>query len=198
MRANRVIIQNSNVDIPNIALGNSITSAFCNQQKAEFGDNNNFETMGGLAAMGTALKGGMTLVMSLWDDYSVNMLWLDSDYPTTANPATPGIARGPCSTTSGSPPQVESQSGNAKVVFSNIKVGDLGSTYGNGNEPVAPWGGSSGSSSTVAPPPPSSTTSTPSSPPTTTASPPPGSCSAVTVTSMVITTSVVTVTISGG
>jgi cellulose 1,4-beta-cellobiosidase len=135
---NGVIIRNSNVDIPNISPGNSITDQFCNQQKAEFGDNNNFESMGGLGIMGTALKGGMVLVMSLWDDYSVDMLSLDSDYPTTANPATPGIARGSCATTSGNPPQVESQYGSSKVIFSNIKSGDLGSTYGNGNEPVAP------------------------------------------------------------
>ncbi len=197
---NGVIIQNSKVDIPNMSPVNSITDQYCNQQKTEFGDNNNFELMGGLGAMGTALKGGMVLVMSLWDDYSVDMLWLDSDYPTTASPSTPGVARGPCSTTSGSPPQVESQYGSSKVIFSNIKVGDLGSTYGNGNEPVAPWGGSTGgstSSSTTAQPQTSSTTSTPiSPPPTTTANPPPNSCSVVTVTSMVTTTSTATVTVS--
>jgi cellulose 1,4-beta-cellobiosidase len=130
---NGVIIRNSN-----ISPGNSITDHFCNQQKAEFGDNNNFKSIGGLEVIGPALKGGMVLVMSLWDDYSVDMLWLDSDYPTTANPATPGIARGSCATTSGNPPQVESQYGSSKVIFSNIKSGDLGSTYGNGNEPVAP------------------------------------------------------------
>ena len=28
-----------------------------------------------------SLDRGHVLVMSLWDDYSVNMLWLDSDYP---------------------------------------------------------------------------------------------------------------------
>lgn len=105
--------------------------------------------------------------MSLWDDYSVDMLWLDSTYPTTKSPSVPGVGRGPCSTTSGNPADVESQHGNAKVIFSNIKVGDLGSTYGNGNEPVSGSGGGGGStpSSTVAPPPPPASTKTTAIPP---------------------------------
>ena len=28
----------------------------------------------------------MVLVMSLWDDHEVNMLWLDSTYPATVSP----------------------------------------------------------------------------------------------------------------
>ena len=193
---NGVVIQNSNVDIPGMSAGNSITDQFCNQQKTAFVNENEFETMGGLAAMGTALKGGMVLVMSLWDDYSVDMLWLDSDYPTTASPSTPGISRGPCSTTSGNPPQVESQSGSAKVIFSNIKVGDLGSTYGNGNEPV-PGGpsGSSPSSSSTAPP----SSSTPVSPPSSSVAPPPSTsvagCSVVSTTVTIYKT--VSVTVGG-
>lgn len=43
----------------------------------------------------------MVLVMSLWDDYAEHMLWLDSNYPLNKNPAQPGVARGPCATTSG-------------------------------------------------------------------------------------------------
>jgi hypothetical protein len=40
--------------------------------------------------MGEALKRGMVLVMSLWDDHEANMSWLDSNYPTDADPNTPG------------------------------------------------------------------------------------------------------------
>jgi cellulose 1,4-beta-cellobiosidase len=50
----------------------------------------------------------MVLVLSIWDDYDVNMLWLDSDYPTTASASAPGVNRGPCATTSGKPSDVES------------------------------------------------------------------------------------------
>ena len=39
------------------------------------------------------MKDGMVLVMSLWDDHSVNMLWLDSDYPLDEDPSQPGISR---------------------------------------------------------------------------------------------------------
>jgi hypothetical protein len=51
---------------------------------------------------------GMVLVLSVWDDYDVSMLWLDSDYPTTASPSAAGVNRGPCSTSSGKPSDVES------------------------------------------------------------------------------------------
>ncbi|EJD00590.1 cellobiohydrolaseI [Fomitiporia mediterranea MF3/22] len=126
---NGKVIQNSNVNIPGIPAGNSITDDFCNAQKTTFGDTNTFEQMGGLATMGDAFDTGMVLVMSIWDDYAAQMLWLDSDYPTDADPSQPGIARGNCPTDSGAPTEVESQSPNAKVTFSNIKFGPLGSTF---------------------------------------------------------------------
>ena len=83
------------------ATGNSITDTFCKNQKTAFGDNNSFAELGGLNAMGSSLARGHVLVMSLWDDHAVNMLWLDSTYPTDADPSKPGIARGTCSTSSG-------------------------------------------------------------------------------------------------
>lgn len=71
----------------------------------------------------------MVLVMSIWDDYAAEMLWLDSDYPTTSSPSSPGVSRGPCATSSGQPSQIESQSSGASVSFSNIKFGPIGSTF---------------------------------------------------------------------
>ena len=123
------VIQNSKVNIPGMQAFDSITDAFCNAQKSTFGDTNTFEQMGGLQTMGTSFDKGMALVMSVWDDHAVNMLWLDSDYPTDVPATNPGIARGNCSTTSGQPTQVESESPNSSVVFSNIKFGDIGSTF---------------------------------------------------------------------
>jgi cellulose 1,4-beta-cellobiosidase len=76
--------------------------------------------------MTAAMKDGMVLVMSLWDDYAVNMLWLDSTYPTTGGL---GAARGTCSTSSGVPATVESTDASAYVIYSNIKVGAINSTY---------------------------------------------------------------------
>ncbi|KAF7977022.1 hypothetical protein HWV62_4972 [Athelia sp. TMB] len=125
---NGVVIQNSESTVSGVS-GNSITQAFCDAQKTAFGDTNDFDTKGGLAAMGEALGRGVVLVLSLWDDYDAYMLWLDSDYPVGGNPATPGIARGTCATTSGIPATVESEDASAYVTYSNIKFGPIGSTY---------------------------------------------------------------------
>jgi len=77
--------------------------------------------------MSDALGRGVVLVMSLWDDKSANMLWLDSTYPVGSTQE--GSKRGSCSTDSGRPDQVESMYPNAYVKYSNIKVGEIGSTY---------------------------------------------------------------------
>ncbi|OSS45006.1 hypothetical protein B5807_09099 [Epicoccum nigrum] len=111
------------------APGNSLTDSFCQKQKTAFNDNNAFSQLGGLNAMGSSLARGHVLVMSLWDDHAVNMLWLDSTYPTDADPNTPGIARGTCSINSGKPEDLEKNSPNSSVTFSNIRFGPIGSTF---------------------------------------------------------------------
>jgi hypothetical protein len=80
-------------------------------------------------SVGTALQAGMVLALSIWDDHTANMLWLDSNYPLNKPVSTPGVARGTCASSSGEPKDVESQSGGASVVYSNIKWGDIGTTY---------------------------------------------------------------------
>ncbi|KAF8323698.1 glycoside hydrolase [Clavulina sp. PMI_390] len=109
--------------------GNSLTDSFCTAQKTAFGDTNSFSSNGGMAQMSKSLAQGVVLVMSLWDDHTANMLWLDSDYPTTKAASTPGVARGTCATSSGVPATVESQNGSATVTYSNIKFGTIGSTF---------------------------------------------------------------------
>lgn len=135
---NGVVFQTPASTVEGVTGYDSITDDFCNAQKTAFGDTNRFEQLGGLKVMGDAFESGMTLVMSLWDDYAAQMLWLDSDYPTTSDPTTPGVARGNCSTTSGSPPVIEAASPNAKVTFSNIKFGPLGSTFSGSSSPSSP------------------------------------------------------------
>ncbi|KIK57629.1 glycoside hydrolase family 7 protein [Collybiopsis luxurians FD-317 M1] len=124
---NGVVIQNSETNVAGVTATNEISAQFCEQQKTAFGDTDTFDSKGGLTGMGTALNTGMVLVLSLWDDYAVNMLWLDSDFPTDGT--APGNLRGTCPTTSGVPATVEAQSPNAQVVFSNIKFGAIGSTF---------------------------------------------------------------------
>ncbi|KGO77304.1 Concanavalin A-like lectin/glucanases superfamily [Penicillium italicum] len=126
---NGKVIANSASEISGVT-GNSITTDFCTAQKKAFGDEDIFAQKGGLATMGEGLDQGMVLVMSLWDDHYANMLWLDGEaYPTDASASDPGVARGTCATTSGDPTTVENESGSAKVTYSNIKVGPIGSTY---------------------------------------------------------------------
>ena len=108
--------------------GNTITDEFCANQKTVFGDPNTTGAKGGLAQQGEALKNSV-LVMSIWDDYSVNMLWLDSQFPLEADPSAPGVSRGTCSRDSGKPADVEANSPNAYVAFSDIKWGPINSTF---------------------------------------------------------------------
>jgi len=126
---NGKVIPNSQTNYPGIKPYNSISDAYCNDQKTLFGDKNDFEKKGGLKAVGDAFDRGMVLVMSLWDDHEVYMLWLDSDYPVDQPVSKPGIARGPCPTSSGRPTDVENQFPHSSVVYSNIKYGAIGSTY---------------------------------------------------------------------
>ena len=127
---NGKVIQNSNVNVPGIdSTINSITKNFCDQQKAAFGDTTSFEDKGGLAGISQGMADGMVLVLSVWDDHAVNMLWLDSDYPTDADPTAPGVARGTCATDSGKPTDIETSEASASVTYSNIRFGDIGTTY---------------------------------------------------------------------
>ncbi|OCH90239.1 exo-cellobiohydrolase [Obba rivulosa] len=152
-----VVIQNSQSNIAGVT-GNSITDAFCTAQKTAFGDTNDFATHGGLEQMSESFATGVVLVLSIWDDYAAQMLWLDSDYPTTAEASSPGVARGTCATTSGAPADVESSQASDYVIFSNIKFGPIGSTFsgGTGTGTTAPASGP-----TSAPGSPSSSSSAP-------------------------------------
>ncbi|KAI0165661.1 glycoside hydrolase family 7 protein [Xylariaceae sp. FL1272] len=123
---NGEVIPNSQSTISGVT-GNSITEEFCDAQKTAFGDTNVFEDKGGFAGVTEALENDMVLVMSLWDDHYADMLWLDSTYPVGSTD--PGSARGTCSSTSGVPATVESESASASVKYSNIKFGPINSTF---------------------------------------------------------------------
>jgi len=128
---NGKVIPNSKSSFPNLKAYDSVSDQYCKDQKGLFGDRPDFETKGGLKALGQSLDRGHVLVLSLWDDHEVHMLWLDSNYPTTVDPSKPGIARGSCDINSGKPDDVESKYPNSNVKFSNIKFGEIGSTYKN-------------------------------------------------------------------
>ena len=81
-----------------------------------------------MAAMGESLK-SMVLVLSVWDDHAVSMNWLDSHFPTDADPSKPGVKRGRCDPAAGLPETVEKAHPDASVVYSNIKYGSINSTF---------------------------------------------------------------------
>jgi cellulose 1,4-beta-cellobiosidase len=122
------VIPNSNAAVEGIDPVNHISDDFCSQQKTVFGDNNYFQKVGGLAKMGESLK-AMVLVLSIWDDHAVSMNWLDSNFPTDADPSKPGVKRGRCDPEAGLPATVEKNHPDASVVYSNIKYGTINSTF---------------------------------------------------------------------
>merc|ERR1712176_1443065 len=65
------------------------------KQKSKFGDLDDFKAKGALREMGAALERGTVLVLSLWDDTDVSMLWLDAAYPSNEPARKPGVLRGP-------------------------------------------------------------------------------------------------------
>lgn len=129
---NGKVIPNSVSKIPGVT-GNSVTPAFCDAQKKAFGEEakDTFKTLGGFTSMSNALSKGMVLVMSLWDDHYADMHWLDSVDPAGAE-AKLGGKRGECPVDGGKPAQVEASGGSASVTFSNIKFGDINSTFAAG------------------------------------------------------------------
>ncbi|CAE8621961.1 unnamed protein product [Polarella glacialis] len=133
----RKVIQNSEASMAGVS-GDSVTDQLCADLKSASGDTNDFERKGGLKVMGEALDRGMVLVFSLWDDSVSDMLWLDSDFPATANPTDPGVSRGPCDTTSGKPKFLRATYPEASVTFSEVKVGAIGSTE-SANRRLGEW-----------------------------------------------------------
>jgi hypothetical protein len=71
---------------------NRVSDEFCQAQKKALGDNDSFTKHGGFRQVGPTLAKGDVVVLSLWDDHDVNVLWLDSVYPTYSNK--PGSDRG--------------------------------------------------------------------------------------------------------
>jgi len=127
---------------------NSLSDEMCQAYKPIFGDEDTFTEKGGMKKMGKSMDNGMVLVMSIWDDHAADMLWLDSTYPV--DKTTPGGPRGSCATTSGKPDDVEAHDGSAFVTYSDIKFGEIGSTFkgnpGPGPTPPGPTPGCPGGS----------------------------------------------------
>ena len=114
-----VVIPNSMVNLPGLPSDNhAITQEYCTDKMTVLGDSTAFNQHGGLAGMGESLARSAVLVLSLWDDLSGGMGWLDGSTGSGE-----GGARGSCP----APPAASDPK--ASVTFSNIKVGDINSTF---------------------------------------------------------------------
>jgi cellulose 1,4-beta-cellobiosidase len=122
------------IESPHVTIGDrqfdSITDEFCEAAKEFTSDPNDYAKKGGISRMSKAFEKGMVLVMSLWDDAAAGMLWLDGDFPKDKPSSDPGVARGPCGPNSGDPTTVRREHPDAYVTYSNIKFGEIDSTYG--------------------------------------------------------------------
>lgn len=117
------------IPLPSLSVGgssakfDSVTEAYCQAEVDWTKDGTNFLQKGGLASIDAALEAGMVLVMSVWDDASARMQWLDGVQGTG-----PGSLRGTCPPAGGDPATIRKQHPNSPISFSNIKWGDIGST----------------------------------------------------------------------
>jgi cellulase len=107
---NGKVIQNAAVNVSGSEI-DSITDGYCAESASVI------QEKGGLKQMGKAIGRGMVLIFSIWNDSGSFMNWLDSG------------SAGPCNSTEGNPALIQTQHPETSVTFSNIKWGDIGSTY---------------------------------------------------------------------
>lgn len=92
-----------------------------------FKETDRFTALGGFTTMSESFARNHILVLSLWDDTSVQMRWLDSVYPVGS--AAPEDYRGPCSSHNNDPSYLRSTYPNSKVIYSDVQIKSLsGST----------------------------------------------------------------------
>ena len=107
------VIENAVANKTSLPQVNYIDDDFCTAATAT-----NYLRLGGTEVMGEALSRGMVLAMSVWwDESGSNMSWLDQK------------GSGPCNSTEGSPAAIRQNQPDTGVTFSNIKWGDIGSTF---------------------------------------------------------------------
>ena len=116
----------------------TITDQFCEDKKVLFDDVNDYLEKGGTEAMGDSLDRGQVMVISLWDDVEVNMLWLDSAFPLDKPVSDPGVKRGECPGGEFSTPEyLRDTHPDGYVIFQSAAIGEIGSTTP-GVGPVTP------------------------------------------------------------
>ena len=107
----------------------SMTEASCAAAAGAFGSGNSFAAHGGLAGLGRALSKGVSLVMGIRDDRAAKLLWLDGLFPPNASSTDAGAYRGTCTADDGPPVVPEKNYAKVTATYSDVRVGEIGSTY---------------------------------------------------------------------
>ncbi|KAF5590036.1 endoglucanase type C [Fusarium pseudoanthophilum] len=105
------VIESAVVNISGVPKINFMNDKYCAATGA-----NEYMRLGGTKQMGDAMSRGMVLAMSVWWSEGDFMAWLDQ-----------GVA-GPCDATEGDPKNIVKVQPNPEVTFSNIRIGEIGST----------------------------------------------------------------------
>jgi cellulose 1,4-beta-cellobiosidase len=132
---NNTVIQHSKTAVSALKKTyDSITDEYCADRSQAFKEDNDFAQRGGMKTMGEAGGRGMVLIFALWDDSGESaMQWLDgARWPKDASPDAPGVARGTCDGSKSRPEILHKEFADSQVVFSDIRFGDVGSTFGKG------------------------------------------------------------------
>lgn len=103
--------------------GGEMNDQSIRERKLKFGESNHFEQLGGWKGMINSFKRKHVIAISLWDDLSASMLWLDSTFPVGSQK--PGAVRGPCSGSENNALQLRSKVPQASVTYSNFKFTQL-------------------------------------------------------------------------
>jgi cellulose 1,4-beta-cellobiosidase len=130
---NGTVFQHSKTAVPTLKKTyDSMTDEYCADRAQAFKEDNDFGLRGGMKTMGEAGARGMVLIFALWDDSGESaMQWLDgARWPKNVTPDTPGAARGTCDGSKSSPATLHKEFPDSQVVFSDIRFGDVGSTFG--------------------------------------------------------------------
>jgi cellulase len=108
------VIKSETVAKAGLPAVDSITDDYCVASGAT-----KFTSLGALEVMGDALTRGMVVAMSIWWDAGGSMLWLDAASQSA----------GPCTDAEGSPANIVLVEPSPEVTFTNLKWGEIGSTY---------------------------------------------------------------------
>ncbi|EJT82554.1 hypothetical protein GGTG_02527 [Gaeumannomyces tritici R3-111a-1] len=117
----RLVNQELTFDVDMSSLGCGLNGALYFSEMDASGSRGELNPAGAARGTGEAMGRGMVLVFSIWNSLTGdNMNWLDSG------------AAGPCGPDEGSPEMVLARNPNVAVTFSNIRWGELDTTYQRG------------------------------------------------------------------